>query len=138
MADSNFRLRGILKGHEDWVTSLATTSEVPDMLVSSSRDKTSLVWNLTKEGDNSAQGHPRKSLRGHSHYVEDVVLSSDGQFALSGSWGLFLILSEDYLFVLFSRIHSRFNLETLGLEHWSFNSPICRSHKRCSQHCFLC
>ncbi|KAG2280266.1 hypothetical protein Bca52824_051486 [Brassica carinata] len=23
---------------------------------------------------------------GHSHFVEDVVLSSDGQFALSGSW----------------------------------------------------
>jgi len=86
MANSNFRLRGILKGHEDWVTSLATTSEVSDMLVSSSRDKTALVWNLTKEGDNSSQGFPRKSLRGHSHYVEDVVLSSDGQFALSGSW----------------------------------------------------
>jgi len=25
-------------------------------------------------------------LRGHSHYVQDVVISSDGQFALSGSW----------------------------------------------------
>jgi len=28
----------------------------------------------------------KKALRGHSHFVEDVVISSDGQFALSGSW----------------------------------------------------
>jgi guanine nucleotide-binding protein subunit beta-2-like 1 protein len=27
-----------------------------------------------------------RALRGHSHFVEDVVISSDGQFALSGSW----------------------------------------------------
>lgn len=31
-------------------------------------------------------GYPLRRLRGHSHYVEDVVISSDGQFALSGSW----------------------------------------------------
>ena len=29
---------------------------------------------------------PRRSLVGHSHFVSDVVISSDGQFALSGSW----------------------------------------------------
>jgi len=28
----------------------------------------------------------RRSLLGHSHFVSDVVISSDGQFALSGSW----------------------------------------------------
>jgi len=27
-----------------------------------------------------------KRLKGHSHFVSDVVISSDGQFALSGSW----------------------------------------------------
>lgn len=53
-----------------------------DFLVAS--DKTIIVWQLTRQADR--YGYARKSLRGHSHYVEDVVISSDGQFALSGSW----------------------------------------------------
>lgn len=28
----------------------------------------------------------QRAFRGHSHFVSDVVISSDGQFALSGSW----------------------------------------------------
>merc|ERR1712109_238218 len=28
----------------------------------------------------------KKCLTGHNHFVSDVVMSSDGQFALSGSW----------------------------------------------------
>ena len=47
-------------------------------------DKTVIVWNLER-GDDSF-GYPKRSLHGHSHFVEDVVISSDGQFALSGSW----------------------------------------------------
>jgi guanine nucleotide-binding protein subunit beta-2-like 1 protein len=43
-----------------------------------------MVWTLTREEGN--YGRPRRSLKGHSHYVQDVVVSSDGQFALSGSW----------------------------------------------------
>ncbi|WZZ31457.1 hypothetical protein YC2023_014858 [Brassica napus] len=37
---------------------------------------------------NVLKGHLASCDRftGHSHFVEDVVLSSDGQFALSGSW----------------------------------------------------
>ncbi|GMI45240.1 hypothetical protein TrCOL_g864 [Triparma columacea] len=77
-------LRGSLKGHEDWVTSIATTPEDPNMILSSSRDKSCLVWTLTREEGN--YGYMRKALRGHSHFVSDVVISSDGQFALSGSW----------------------------------------------------
>ncbi|CAD7695387.1 unnamed protein product [Ostreobium quekettii] len=30
--------------------------------------------------------YPLKSLHGHSHSVQDVTISLDGQFALSGSW----------------------------------------------------
>merc|ERR1712226_1745383 len=30
-------------------------------------------------------GVPQKRLHGHGHFVSDVVLSSDGHFALSGS-----------------------------------------------------
>jgi len=32
-----------------------------------------------------AYGLPKKSLLGHNHFVQDVVISSDGQFALSAS-----------------------------------------------------
>jgi len=50
-----------------------------------SRDKTVMVWNLTKESEQN-YGVPKRSLTGHSHFVQDIVISSDGQFALSGSW----------------------------------------------------
>ncbi|MCL7044064.1 hypothetical protein MKW94_007300 [Papaver nudicaule] len=54
------------------------------MIVSSSRDKSILVWTLKKQQGN--YGVPKRRLTGHSHYVQDVVLSSDGQSALSASW----------------------------------------------------
>jgi hypothetical protein len=86
-------LRGTLKGHGDWVTSLATTPEDPTLLLSSSRDKSVVVWTLTPGGgsgggigEKNAYGFARRALRGHSHFVSDVVISSDGAFALSASW----------------------------------------------------
>lgn len=42
------------------------------------------MWTLTRE--EGTYGFPRRALRGHNHFVSDVVISSDGQFALSGSW----------------------------------------------------
>jgi len=83
MADS-LTFRGLLKGHGGWVNSVATTPENTDMILSASRDKTIIVWNLTRDDQN--YGYPRRALRGHSHFVEDVVISSDGQYALSASW----------------------------------------------------
>jgi len=77
-------LRGPLKGHNGWVTAIATTPEDPNMILTASRDKDVIVWNLTREEGN--YGQPRRALRGHSHFVQDVIISSDGQFALSGSW----------------------------------------------------
>jgi guanine nucleotide-binding protein subunit beta-2-like 1 protein len=44
-----------------------------------------MVWELTGDTEGSV-GYARKSLSGHSECVQDVVLSSDGQFALSASW----------------------------------------------------
>lgn len=77
-------LRGSLIGHNGWVTAIATTSEDENMIVSASRDRTVIVWTLTREEGN--YGFARRALRGHNHFVSDVVISSDGQFALSGSW----------------------------------------------------
>merc|ERR1712187_670762 len=77
-------LKGTLKGHNGWVTQIATTPAFPDMLLSASRDKTIIMWHLTRE--DTQYGIPKRRLQGHSHFVSDVVISSDGQFALSGSW----------------------------------------------------
>jgi guanine nucleotide-binding protein subunit beta-2-like 1 protein len=55
-----------------------------DVLFRARSDKTVIVWQL--ERTEASYGFPKKALTGHSHYVEDVVISSDGQFALSGSW----------------------------------------------------
>jgi len=75
---------GELKGHGGWVTAIATTTEEPDMVLSASRDKSIIVWELTRE--DGQYGKAKKRLTGHGHYVQDVAISSDGQFALSGSW----------------------------------------------------
>jgi len=51
-----------------------------------------LVWKLNRSGapitddDRESYGKPRQRLTGHSHFVQDVAVSVDGQFALSGSW----------------------------------------------------
>jgi len=78
------QLKGILKGHNGWVTCIATSAENPDMILSGSRDKKLIIWSLTREDQN--YGTPRRSLGGHAHFIQDIVISSDGQFALSGSW----------------------------------------------------
>merc|ERR1719253_594779 len=86
MADQplEFVLRGELKGHGGWVTSIATTMEAPDMVLSASRDKSLIMWPLVKD-DPDKPGVAQRRLTGHSHFVQDVAISSDGQFALSGS-----------------------------------------------------
>ncbi|GAX14994.1 guanine nucleotide-binding protein subunit beta-2-like 1 protein [Fistulifera solaris] len=84
MSSDTLVLRGVLATHGDWVTSLATTPEDPNLLVSSSRDKSIVVWHLTHSSEE--YGYARRALRGHNHFVSDVVLSSDGAFALSASW----------------------------------------------------
>jgi guanine nucleotide-binding protein subunit beta-2-like 1 protein len=48
------------------------------------RDKTVIVWELERSQEN--YGYAKRALKGHSHFVQDVVISSDGQFCLSGSW----------------------------------------------------
>jgi len=83
---ANLVLRGTLVGHNGWVTSLATNADNPEILISGSRDKTIISWNLESDAASESAGVPKRSLHGHSHYIEDVVLSSDGAFALSCSW----------------------------------------------------
>jgi guanine nucleotide-binding protein subunit beta-2-like 1 protein len=91
MTMEQMTMKGSLKGHTGWVTQIATNPRFPNMIISSSRDKTVTVWKLDMEDFSSSSGaqisgRPERALRGHGHFVSDVVMSSDGQFALSGSW----------------------------------------------------
>ncbi|WVZ69245.1 hypothetical protein U9M48_018060 [Paspalum notatum var. saurae] len=92
-AQETLVLAGVMRGHNDVVTAIAAPIDNSPFIVSSSRDKSLLVWDLTSPvqvaGDGTAAadyGVPFRRLTGHAHFVQDVVLSSDGQFALSGSW----------------------------------------------------
>ncbi|XP_036620391.1 receptor of activated protein C kinase 1-like [Trichosurus vulpecula] len=77
-------LQGTLKGHNSWVTQITTTPQFPDIILSVTRDKTIIMWKLTRDETN--YGILPCALRGHSHFVSDVVISSDGQFTLSSPW----------------------------------------------------
>jgi len=81
----HLQLSGVVRGHNDWVTAVATTAESPDTFLSASRDKTLISWGSSREEINN-WAQPKRSLRGHGHFVQDVAISSDGQFALSGAW----------------------------------------------------
>jgi guanine nucleotide-binding protein subunit beta-2-like 1 protein len=78
-------LRATLTGHNGWVTSIATgePGAAQDTVLTASRDKTILSWNVAHDDQ---EPKPRRCLRGHGHFVQDVVMSSDGQFGLSCSW----------------------------------------------------
>merc|ERR1711971_26956 len=58
------------------VTQITTNPKYPDMILSSSRDKSLIVWKLTRD-DVGNYGIPQKRLHGHGHFISDVVLSSD-------------------------------------------------------------
>eukprot|EP00761_Pharyngomonas_kirbyi_P011246 gb/GECH01011271.1/.p1 GENE.gb/GECH01011271.1/~~gb/GECH01011271.1/.p1 ORF type:complete len:325 (+),score=61.81 gb/GECH01011271.1/:1-975(+) len=85
--------KGFLKGHGGWVTSIAAPIDNSDTLVTSSRDKTCIVWHINGQ-PGEEYGYPKKALRGHSHFVQDVILSSDAQYAVSASWDNTLRLWE--------------------------------------------
>uniref|UniRef100_T1GSH8 Small ribosomal subunit protein RACK1 n=1 Tax=Megaselia scalaris TaxID=36166 RepID=T1GSH8_MEGSC len=57
-----------------------------------SRDKTLIIWKLTRDEDN--YGFPYKRLYDESYFISDVVLSSDGNYALSDSWDKTLRLGD--------------------------------------------
>jgi len=82
---TSINLCGTLEGHSDWVTCIACP-QVPNsnMVVSASRDRSVLIWELKKTMEN--YGVPKKRLQGHSHFIQDMALSSDGQYAITASW----------------------------------------------------
>jgi len=93
-------MQGELEGHMDWVTCLSTSLDDPDTILSGSRDKSVIVWKLNHKtqqlmyresgrGQMSVrivEGKMMKRLVGHNHFVQDIDISSDRQYALSASW----------------------------------------------------
>jgi len=53
-------------------------NESVEFLISGSRDKTLMIWDIVekKEQDEDKEwGHPKKVLKGHSHFISDLTLS---------------------------------------------------------------
>jgi len=94
-AQETTELKGEIAGHDNWITSIATAAEDPDMLITGSRDKTVIVWKLEhkkildeQSGKDTVRvvGKMVKRLVGHNHFISDVCVSSDRQYVLSSSW----------------------------------------------------
>mmetsp|Transcript_38568 Transcript_38568/g.53711 ORF Transcript_38568/g.53711 Transcript_38568/m.53711 type:complete len:320 (-) Transcript_38568:216-1175(-) len=88
MSDGHFTYDGVLRGHRGWVTALAAPSTRNDTLLSASRDTTVLRWTTTNTSRDPSEPHalPAKRLEGHSGFIQDLALSSTGDYALSASW----------------------------------------------------
>jgi guanine nucleotide-binding protein subunit beta-2-like 1 protein len=88
------KYKGFLKGHGGWVTTLAVGEEQVgdervEFLLSGSRDKTLIKWELDSKKDEDEDrewGKPKKLFTGHSHFVSQVQLTGDARFAFSSSW----------------------------------------------------
>jgi len=89
---SETRFEGFLFGHSGPVTSIVTgnaqnTDTDDAILVSGSRDKTLIIWNLAEKfEDDRVYGQPKKCLTGHNHFVTDLAISNCNSFVLSSSW----------------------------------------------------
>ncbi|CAL9080514.1 unnamed protein product [Musa textilis] len=75
-------LRDTLVSHTDMETAIVVSAYFSPIVVSSTRDKSVLIWKIKDDGTVV----PHRRLTGHSHFVEDVGLNSDGQLAFSASW----------------------------------------------------
>merc|ERR1711962_562005 len=111
------QLRGTLEGHSGWVTQIATNPKYPDIILSASRDKTLIVWKLTRDEQN--YGVPQKRLHGHGHFVSDVVLSSDGHFALSADNRQIVSGSRDKTIKLWNTLaQCKYTIQEEGHTEW--------------------
>lgn len=48
-----------------------------------------MIWEITERSDTDQDkewGIPKKILRGHSHFINDLTLSQDSRYALTASW----------------------------------------------------
>ena len=79
----HFTPRATFVGHTTAVTSIEVDQE-HQILVSGSRDKSALVWQLPRTQEAWAKQFTR--LVGHNHFVSGVSLSRDASHLLTSSW----------------------------------------------------
>jgi len=82
---SKLSLYCTLNGHNDFITAISVPfNNAPYFFLSASRDKTILVWQSSHTDSKTALA--LRSLTGSSHFVQDITMSMDSRFCLSGSW----------------------------------------------------
>jgi guanine nucleotide-binding protein subunit beta-2-like 1 protein len=48
-----------------------------------------MIWDIEEKAETDEDkewGKPRKVLKGHSHFIEEICLATEGRYALSASW----------------------------------------------------
>jgi guanine nucleotide-binding protein subunit beta-2-like 1 protein len=84
---------GVLQGHDNMVNCIVAGHANPNhpdeddtILVSGSRDKSLIIWELYHTQQDNLAGRPLKCLTGHNHFVSDLSISNDNTFVMSSSW----------------------------------------------------
>jgi guanine nucleotide-binding protein subunit beta-2-like 1 protein len=89
-SNCSIKFEGFLYGHNGLVTSLvsgnSTGTAQGEILVSGSRDKTLIIWNLNEKEEGVTYGVPFRSLTGHNNFVSDLTISNDNFYVISSSW----------------------------------------------------
>jgi len=93
-------MHGELQGHNDWITAICTIYDSPNRIITASRDKSIIIWDLTSKKihsmhsktTNVVEGKMVKRLKGHNHFISDIDVSSDGNYVISASWDCLLKL----------------------------------------------
>eukprot|EP01084_Bolivina_argentea_P194935 334541_1 len=90
-------MQGELEGHNDWITCIRVDYNNPNKIISGSRDKTIIIWDLKTKTINKktslinnkitiTNGKMLKKLKGHNHFISCIDISSDSNYILSSSW----------------------------------------------------
>jgi len=84
--------KGNLKGHNGWVTTMQLGNVgSKEFLISGSRDKSLLIWDVNNEmNDKEELGKPKKMLKGHSHFIQELAISNDSNHCVTASWDGFV------------------------------------------------
>ena len=104
--------------------------QTKEFLISGSRDKSIMIWDIIERGDNDQDkewGIPRKILRG----TDSSYFTKFRPFTLCSGFNS-LLGQQICLDCLLGR-----NFETVGLEKGSYHKEICQPFKRCTYLCFL-
>lgn len=75
-------LKSIMRAHTDVVTAIAISIDKSNIIITASCYKSIILGDINKDGKSYGGAHRR--LTGNVHFIEDVVLSSNGGHALSG------------------------------------------------------